>query len=267
MRKERKSAFIRKIKNFYKENKREFAWRNTVDPYRILVSEVMLQQTQVSRVKDKYKSFLKKFPTVKKLAAAKQGEVLKEWQGLGYNRRGLFLHRSAKEIVEKFNGKVPKESEALQSLPGIGKNTVGSIQAFAFNIPSVFIETNIRRVFIHEFFKNKSNIEDAKIFPLIEETLDGKNPREWYFALMDYGAHLPKIVKNPNRKSRHYTKQSKFEGSMRQLRARILKDILKKSRKKQEFIKEINDERAKEAISSLVREGFIKEQKGILKAI
>lgn len=204
------SLFQSKIWKFYKENKRDFLWRQTTDPYAILVSEMMLQQTQTSRVVEKYQKFLKSFPTVSHLAQAPASEVLMHWQGLGYNRRALYLKRSAEIICETYSRIVPSLKSELITLPGIGPNTAGAVIAFAYNKPEVFIETNIRRVFIHEFFREKDMVSDQEIYPLIITALDEKNPRDWYYALMDYGAYLAKKETNPNRKSQHYKKTVKI---------------------------------------------------------
>lgn len=222
------SQFQKKIWDFYVLNKRDFPWRETRNPYKILVSEVMLQQTQTSRVLPKYEFFLEKFPTITSLAKAKNEDVLRLWSGLGYNRRALYLKRTA-EIISSTKD-VWVTPEFLQTLPGIGPNTAGAIYVFSTNKPHVFIETNIRRVFIYEFFKDKSEILDKDILKLINSTLDIKKPRDWYYALMDYGAYLAKTETNPNRKSKHYTKQSKFEGSLRQIRGKILKLLLEKGK-------------------------------------
>lgn len=215
--------FKKIVWDYYQKNRRSFPWRETTNPYYIYVSEVMLQQTQVNRVISKYTEFISRFPTVHDLAKSDKTEVLKLWQGMGYNRRALYLHQAAKIIVEKYKGIIPCSIKDLDNLPGIGFATACSICAFAFNKPTVFIETNIRSVFIHFFFKNRDDVTDTEITTLVKKTLDTKNPREWYFALMDYGTYLKKTEKNPSRKSRHYTKQSKFEGSNRQLRGQILK--------------------------------------------
>lgn len=231
-----KATFQKKIWEFYKENGREFPWRNTSDPYKILISEVMLQQTQTSRVLPKYEEFLKRFPKIENPAKASNEEVLRAWSGLGYNRRALYLKRAAEILVrDKFSLSLRAKRgnltpEFLQTLPGIGPNTAGAIFVFSTNNPHVFIETNIRRVFIHEFFKDKEKISDKEILKLIEQTLDKKKPREWYYALMDYGAYLAKTEVNPNRKSKHYVRQSKFEGSVRQTRGQILKILLDQSK-------------------------------------
>jgi len=197
-----------------------------MDPYEILVSEFMLQQTQTDRVVPKYEAFIKRFPDFKTLAQAKQTEVLQYWQGLGYNRRALYLHKTAQQIHELFNDQLPNDQVTLQSFPGIGPYTAAAITAFAFNQPATVIETNIRTVFIHHFFEDRQAVHDNEILLLIKETVDTTNPREWYYALMDYGVYLKKLHPNPNRKSSHYTKQSKFKGSNRQLRGELLRILL-----------------------------------------
>lgn len=261
----KKEEFRKKVWEFYKKNRREFPWRETFDPYKILISEVMLQQTQTSRVTAKYEEFLKKFKNFEDLAKATTEEVLRAWSGLGYNRRALYLKKIA-ELVSKEKSEFPLDPKVLVSFPGIGPNTAGSIYVFTTNKPYVFIETNIRRVFIHEFFKDSSKISDKQLLELVNKTLDTKNPREWYYALMDYGAYLAKTEINPNRKSKHYSKQSKFEGSLRQVRGKILKILLEK---KMVVIKELekqfeNEEHFQEAMKQLQKEGFTKITKGVL---
>lgn len=201
-------------------------WRETQDPYRILVSEIMLQQTQVARVVEKYPRFIKAFPNFKALDKAQLAKVYGLWQGMGYNRRALALKKTAHIIVNDYNGALPQTNEELCALPGIGKATASSIMAFAFNLPAVFVETNIRTVFIHFFFKNGKKVADEEILPLVEMCLYKKNPRVWYWALMDYGTMLKKIGEDKNTRSKHYKKQSRFEGSRRQKRGKILKILL-----------------------------------------
>lgn len=248
------------IRSHYKKNGRhDMPWRKTRDPYRILVSEVMLQQTQVGRVRPFYKNFIKKFPNFEKLAKAKTSDVLWAWQGLGYNRRALALQKLSKIVLAEFNGKLPPTREQLEDLPGIGKGTAGALLAFAFNKPSIFIETNIRRVFIHFFFPGKSKVTDEAIERYIKRTIDTKNSREWYWALMDYGAAMP-VAKNPNTRSAHYTKQSTFKGSDRELRGKILRSFLKN---KESSILSLAGKlkeptsRVKKIMTTLMREGFI----------
>jgi A/G-specific adenine glycosylase len=201
-------------------------WRETYDPYRILVSEIMLQQTQVERVKTKYAEFLEAFPTVRHLADAPLPEVLTLWQGLGYNRRAIALKRCAEVISDRYDGVFPRSIDELQSLPGIGPYTARAVAAFAFGIAEPLIETNIRTVFIHFFFHGRDKVADREIMPLVEATLDRNNPREWYYALMDFGVHLKRLHPNPGRRSRQHVQQSRFEGSNRQLRSRLLRAVL-----------------------------------------
>lgn len=254
--------FKKIIWDYYKKHGRHnLPWRKTKDPYKILVSEYMLQQTQVGRVIPKYKLFIKKFPTLKKLAGAQTSEVLKSWQGLGYNRRALYLKRTAEIITRTYGDIVPKDPNILVTFPGIGKNTAGAISAYSFNLPVVFIETNIRRIFIHFFFNKKKKIHDDEILKLIHKTMDKKNPREWYFALMDYGAYLPKHIENPNRRSKHYVKQSKFKGSDRELRGKILRLLLKNnsiSEKKISNETKESQKRIKKVLKTLIGDGFVK---------
>lgn len=213
------------IWQFYASNKREFAWRNIENPYYVMVSEIMLQQTQTDRVINKFEQFVAAFPNVRILAEADLQDVLGVWQGLGYNRRGKALWENAQRIVQEFNGAIPDDPEILVTFKHIGSNTAASIVAFAFNKPVVFIETNIRTVFLHTFFKDKQNVHDKELMPLIAQAVDQSNPREWYYALMDYGVHLKRILPNPNKRSAHYAVQSKFEGSNRQIRGRIIKKL------------------------------------------
>ncbi len=197
-------------------------WRGTRAPYRILVSEIMLQQTPVGRVTAKYAEFLRAFPTVRALAAASVREVMAAWNGLGYNRRALALKEIAGIVVSEHHGRLPRTLEELLALPGIGRATACAILVYAFNRPVAFIETNIRRVFLHFFFPGRKNVADARIMPLAQKTLDASNPREWHYALTDYGAMFGKGGQNPNRRSAHYQRQPSFEGSVRQLRGRVL---------------------------------------------
>jgi A/G-specific adenine glycosylase len=182
----------------------------------------MLQQTQVPRVIDRYESFLEAFPDPAALARAPLARALELWKGLGYNRRCLGLHRAALEIVGRFGGCVPRQVEELESLPGIGPYTARAVATFAFDEPVAFIETNIRRAFLHWFFPGRRAVHDREILPLIERTLDRRHPAEWFNALMDYGTWLAGIVVNPNRRSAHHVRQPRFEGSRRQLRGKVL---------------------------------------------
>lgn len=255
-----KTSFKRAVRSHYSAHKRTFPWRKTNNPYRILVSEVMLQQTQVERVVSYYKIFLKQFPTIKTLAEASLRDVLFLWQGLGYNRRAKALRETAQIIIEKHNGKIPTTRDELKALPGIGPYIAGAVLAFAYNKQVVFIETNIRTVFTHFFFKGKRSVKDIDILLLVEQTLDRKNPREWYQMLMDYGTMLKKTYPNQNHRSAHHTLQSKFEGSDRQIRGRILKILInEKKLQKDKIAEEIgrNSKRVYKQLTKLVTEGFI----------
>jgi A/G-specific adenine glycosylase len=261
--------FQKLIWNFYKMHGRKMPWRGEVDPYKVLVSEVMLQQTQASRVIPKYQEFLKKFPTLRKLAKAKLSEVLIAWSGLGYNRRAKFLWQLAQVVEGDYKGKIPSDPLLLIKLPGIGKGTAGSIAAFAFNQPVVFIETNIRRVFIHSFFPGRKIVYDTELTSLIRDTLDTKNPREWYYALMDYGAKL-KEGENSNRRSAHYVKQSKFNGSNREVRGAILKYLAANEKiAKRKLLQKIPFDRLRinKAVTELVAEGFLEDKRGIISVL
>jgi len=214
--------FRKKIWDYYRNYRRPFPWRDTDDPYGILVSELMLQQTQTERVVKKYEPFLSDFPTWAALSDAPLSGVLRRWSGLGYNRRALGLKRIAEIIHREHDDALPDDPEFLISLPMVGPATAGSLQAFIFNKPVVFLETNIRRVLIHHFFSDRDGIRDREVLSCAEQVLDHENPRHWYYALMDYGVYLKYAVINPNRKSAHYRRQSPFENSNRQIRGRLI---------------------------------------------
>lgn len=230
-----------------------------------MVSEIMLQQTQTERTREKYLAFIKVFPTVKKLSSAPRSDVLRMWQGLGYNRRALLLKQSAEMVINTYQGKIPSEYEELQQLPGIGPYTAGAILAFAFNKPHVLIETNIRSVFLHHFFQKNKKISDGELIPLIKATLSQKKPREWYQALMDYGSYLKKMVPNPNRRSSHYVRQAPFKGSRRELRGVLLKQIINNRSCSLSNLSKLL-QRTKDEIlpllAGLEKEGFIEKKNG-----
>ncbi|HUV02039.1 MAG TPA: A/G-specific adenine glycosylase [Desulfobacteria bacterium] len=254
-------AFRAIIYDHYRTDGRKLPWRETDDPYHILVSEIMLQQTQVERVIGKYDAFVTAFPDFHALAQAPLQEILKVWQGLGYNRRAIALKKSAEIVVSTYNGTLPSQQEELLTFPGIGRYTAAALATFAFHQPSVFIETNIRTVFIHFFFHDQDDIKDTEILPLVEQTLDTANPRQWYYALMDYGAMLKQQHPNPNRRSAHYHKQSAFKGSNRELRGMILRALTRESNlSERELVQtlKMDRERVKSALGQLHGEGFIK---------
>ncbi|NTV44173.1 MAG: A/G-specific adenine glycosylase [Candidatus Yonathbacteria bacterium] len=257
------TAFRRTVYGYYAKHKRDLSWRHTTNPYKILVSEIMLQQTQVPRVEVKYREFLRAFPTVKKLAEASLGDVLRVWQGMGYNRRAKMLHEAAKAIVRDHGGRFPKDTQTLTTLPGVGPSTAGGICAYAYDMPVVFIETNIRRVFIHHFFADTRGVVDKDILPLVEIACDKKHPREWYSALMDYGTHLAATVENPNRRSGHYTKQKPFNGSDREVRGAILKILVSRACSRAYLLKQLpfDKERTLRILADLERESLITHKK------
>jgi len=250
----------------YRESGRSFPWRETKDPYRILVSEIMLQQTQTDRVVPKYLDWLDRFPNLQALAEAPFQDVLERWIGLGYNRRARYLQEACKKIADEYAGEFPREARELEKLPGIGKYTSAAVSTFAFGIPNAFIETNIRAVFLFFFFKDETDVHDADIMEAVEATMDRADPRSWYYALMDYGSSLKKRVVNPNRKSRHYAKQSRFSGSLRQARGAIIRHLGKKGNATLQTIATAEGlpfERIEEAARSLVSEGMVAEAEGI----
>ena len=246
-------ALREKVWEYYREHGRDLDWRHEPTPYQVVVSELMLQQNQVARLAERYPRWLKRFSSFEILADASVADVLAEWQGMGYNRRALYLHRIAQTIVRDYEGNLPLDPLELVKLPGIGPNTAGSIAAFAYDSPVVFIETNIRRVFIHEFFQDSIEISDKTLLPLSEQALATERPREWYYALMDYGSYLAKTGPNPNRRRKHHVVQSKFEGSKRQVRGEILRQLLVGPKKGFE----IDDTRLNDVLLALEAEGFI----------
>ncbi|HLO26074.1 MAG TPA: winged helix-turn-helix transcriptional regulator [Geobacteraceae bacterium] len=259
------TAFRKRVYGWYRDNLRTLPWRETRDPYAILVSEIMLQQTQVDRVIGKFAPFLALFPDFAALARAPLQEVLSAWQGLGYNRRAIALKKCAETVMEHHGGNLPRSVDALQALPGIGPYTARAIAAFAFGLPAPFIETNIRAVFIHHFFADREGVRDAEVLPLVAATLDRTNPRDWYSALMDYGTALKKLHKNPARRSAHHVRQAPFRGSNRELRSRILKVLLAAPRLTEEEIiaqAHINAEKVRTIVDQLEKEGFIRKERG-----
>jgi A/G-specific adenine glycosylase len=265
------NKFKKVIYNFYTVNKRNFIWREEITPYKIVVSEVMLQQTQTTRVIPKFENWLIKFPDFKSLAQASNHDILTAWQGLGYNRRGLAIAKIAQIIINEYGGQLPNNPSVLQTFPAIGPNTAGSICAFAFNLPTTFIETNIRTVYTHYFFPGQSGITDKQLLHLIEQTIDPHNAREWYYALMDYGVHLKQSLPAINSASKHYTRQSRFEGSKRQIRGAIIKILTQLKQVEKDDLVEIlnfklpeNKHNKDQIIQNLIDEQIIHTLQNIL---
>ena len=261
-------AFQAIIQHYHTHKRRSFPWRDDISPYRVVVSEIMLQQTQTDRVLPKFNLFVEQFPDFQALADAPFHDVLRFWKGLGYNRRAMALQKIAQIVVADHGGMLPQEPEILETFPGIGKATARSIAAFAFNLPTTFIETNIRTVFIYFFFKNRTDVHDKELEPLILKTVDNKSPREWYYALMDYGVMLKKTVGNVSRLSSHYTKQSKFQGSDRQIRGMILQILLDHPGIEQTQLIAMldkNEQRVSKILHDLCVEGFAHNVNGTLR--
>ena len=235
-------------------------WRENTDPYFVLVSELMLQQTQVDRVVPKFHQFMTAFPTIQSLAQAPLSEVLQVWSGLGYNRRAKFLHLAAGKIVEDFDGNIPATLEELVRLPGIGPNTAGAILAYSFNQPVIFIETNVRTVYFYHFFDGQALVSDNELKRLAAETIDTQNPREWYWALMDYGSYLKKQGAGRIDQSKHYKKQPPLKGSVREVRGLILKALAIQDTTiadLQEYLPK--DRRFEPALQALLDEGLVQQ--------
>jgi A/G-specific adenine glycosylase len=262
------TKFNQAVLGHYDQNARhELPWRQAepsgdFDPYKIWVSELMLQQTQVNRVIPKYVQFLQQFPTTGALAAAELGEVLTAWQGLGYNRRAKYLWQAAQAVVTDYAGQVPRKLQQLTMLPGIGHNTAGAILAYSFNVPVLFIETNIRSVYFHHFFTDRSAITDKEVMNLLAQTLNSANPREYYWALMDYGTYLKQQGLGAVSQGKHYAKQSKFEGSLRQIRGRIVTLLAQQRMTPAALVDELADDRVQTVLTSLEKEGLIRLNDG-----
>jgi len=263
-----RAEFHKFIWGWYKTHGRhDLPWRKKITPYRILVSEVMLQQTQVSRVIPKYQAWIKRWPTFRALSQAEKRDVLAMWQGLGYNSRALRLWQLA-ALVSEHNGRLPKDRKALEKLPGIGSYTSGAILAFAYNEPVAFIDTNIRRIFLHHFFPEQENVSDQVVLEKVLAMEPQEKSREWYWALMDYGAHLGVLLRaaNPNRRSKSYAKQSRFVGSDREVRGAILRTLLTQPKPKAQLQKSIEKELGREIknfdeiLQSLITEELVRKQ-------
>jgi A/G-specific adenine glycosylase len=237
---------------------RDMPWREDTRPYYVMVSEIMLQQTQVDRVIPKFEAFIERFPSVEVLAKASLGEVLQMWSGLGYNRRAKFLHEAAIKVMGEYKGAFPETLKGLISLPGVGVNTAGAILAYSYNSPSIFIETNIRTVYFYHFFQEREDVSDAELRAIVEATIDTEHPREWYWAMMDYGSYLKRQGIGQNNKSRHYKKQSPLKGSVREIRGQILKLLTTADFDELELRAGlVVDDRFEPALTSLEKEGLI----------
>lgn len=258
-------SFNEEIWDKARELYRDMPWRDNTDPYYVLVSELMLQQTQVDRVVPKFELFMRTFPAVQDLARAPLSSVLKVWSGLGYNRRAKFLHEAAKRVVADFDAVIPSTYDALVSLPGVGPNTAGAILVYSFNQPVIFIETNVRTVYFHHFFDHQALVSDTELKELVEQTIDKEHPRQWYWGLMDYGSYLKKQGVGRIDKSSHYKKQAPLKGSVREVRGLIVKALAGQEYSESELRTEMpEDTRFDVALNAMLAEGLISQTDGRL---
>ena len=244
------------IFSWWKSNKRDLPWRHTRDPYRILISEVMLQQTQVSRVLARYAEFIEAFPTITDLAQASAAEVLRMWKGMGYNRRALYLKKTAVAITSEYKGKFPKDEALLTKLPGLGTYTARALLVFAFEQDVAMVDTNIRQIITHYFYKGLPQKEK-----IIQETADLLLPHgkswQWHQALMDFGA----LALQSRAKSRESKKKSvPFRDSNRFYRGKIIDALRDKERKETELITDFMNryDKPKDFLINII-DGLIKD--------
>jgi len=247
--------FQKKIFLFYKKNKRDLPWRKTTDPYKILLSEIMLQQTQVKRVVVYYEKWIARWFTIHAFASAALPEVLQMWMGLGYNTRAINLHNTAKKIVDIFDGDVLRAMQQYKELPGIGKYTSQAVQIFSTNADLITVDTNIRRIFISEF-DLPENISERDLWILAEQCLPVGKSRDWHNALMDYGALRLTAHKTGIRPT---TRQTQFEGSNRQIRAQILRHVLEKPMTGKELTQtlKIDQERLEPILEKMINQHIL----------
>lgn len=244
---------------------RPMPWRDVTDPYFVLVSELMLQQTQVDRVIPKFNAFIEAFPDVFMLASASLADVLILWSGLGYNRRAKYLHEAAKQIISEFSGVIPSTQVELMTLPGVGPNTSAAILAYSFNQPVAFIETNIRTVYFQYFFPFATSVSDKELLAVVESTFDREHPREWYWALMDYGSYLKRAGAGQIDKSTHYKKQSPLQGSIREVRGQIIRALTVGSIDEDSLAQQLGaDNRFTGALDGLIKDGMVQRLNGHL---
>lgn len=238
---------------------RDMPWRDDPSFYHVLVSELMLQQTQVSRVRVKFDEFMHAFPTIATLAQASLADVLRVWQGLGYNRRAKFLHEASKYVM--LHGQ-PLTVDELIKLPGVGRNTAGALMNYVYEIATPFIETNIRTVYLNHFFTGEKSVSDRELYEIVEDTMDREHPREWFWALMDYGVWLKGQGAGALTLSSHYRKQSPLKGSVREVRGQIIARLTTHEYTVDELAHKVGaDERFASALEGLLRDGLV-EQSG-----
>jgi len=261
----RMDEFQRFIFSWWKTNRRDLPWRRTNDPYKILVSEVMLQQTQVLRVLPKYREFIERYPTVYDLAKASPGDVLRIWKGMGYNRRALYLYKTAQEVVRIYHGIFPKDEESLTKLPGLGIYTARAIMVSAYRQNVAMVDTNIRQIITHFFFRDKPQ-KPAVIQAAADQLVPVGKSWEWHQALMDFGSSKLKKIHPPMRRIGRTAEKKKsipFKESNRFYRGRIIDilrqdkigedqlitNLIKKYGKPRQFLQSI--------IGSLIKDGLV----------
>lgn len=255
-------SFRKMIFSWWQGNRRDLPWRRTHDPYRILISEVMLQQTQVSRVLPIYNKFLDEFPDVHTLASASPAHVLKLWKGMGYNRRALYLQKTAMTVSAKYGGKFPADVSLLESLPGIGLYTAAAIAVFAFNKQLAVVDTNVRQIITHFFFDGTKQ-KPAVITLAAYQLLPKGRAWEWHQALMDYGALALKSQLPRRRKSN--SPIVPFLQSKRFFRGRIIDRLREGQVARTAYIRELEKVYDKpraffqDIIAALVHEGMVSE--------
>jgi A/G-specific adenine glycosylase len=255
------------IFSWWKKNRRELPWRRTHDPYRILVSEVMLQQTQVSRVLPKYEEFLMLFPDVTALARATPASVLRAWKGMGYNRRALYLQKTAQTVITVYKGEFPKRESELLKLPGLGMYTTRAIMVFAYKQDVAMVDTNIRQIITHYFFAGVP--QTPKIIQEFADTLVPKGKSwEWHQALMDYGA-LAMPALRPRRKPTD-KKSIPFRETNRFYRGRIIDCLRERAMDEAQLVKDMSarydkpEDFVEVIIERLIDDGLVVKKKNIL---
>jgi len=258
------TTFREMIFRWWKKNRRDLPWRHTRDPYKIAVSEIMLQQTQVPRVIPKYLEFIGEYPTVFDLAKASSASVLRIWKGMGYNRRALYLRDIAKIVVKNYQGKMPKDEKLLAKLPGMGTYTARAILVFAYGQEVCCVDTNIRKIITHFFFDDLPQKPET-IQSVADELIPKGKSWDWHQALMDYGTlEMPNVkyqMVNNRKKSVPFRQTNRF------YRGRIIDMLRERKYPEMKLINRIHDQYGKQEyeiqsiINSLVKDGLVKRRK------
>ncbi len=251
------TSFQKKIFKWWEANRRVFPWRETTEPYAILVSELMLQQTQAPRVVEKFNQFVEVFPDLESLAKAQKFEILQLWSGLGYNRRAIWLQEAAQMIIER--KEFPNTPEELQKMKGIGKYSAHSILIFAFNYDLATVDTNIRRILVAEKFAEEKTSE-RDLWEIAKKLVPKGRSRDWHNALMDYGSIELTVAKTG---IKPLTKQGKFKGSDREYRGKILKLLLESKKitiNQMITVLNLQEVKLESILQKMVKENLIKKK-------